>query len=129
MAQTEARSLGERWQNNTMSSAYRDTSGMGRRGCSCCSTPSSMACLISLPSVSTARMNSCGDRGSPCRSPRRCQIGGPGSPLSNTIVLAVESRIASRSRNCVPKPYWCRTSNKNGQEIVSKDFARSSFSQ
>lgn len=116
------------WQNRTTSSAYREITGIDHRGCTCCRMPEVAACLIKRPKVSITRMKSWGDSGSPCRRPRRCCIGGPGTPLIRIFVLVMESNTARESRNRLPKPYSRRTSNKKGHEMVSKAFAMSSLS-
>jgi hypothetical protein len=56
------------------------------------------------PDQWAASTKSCGDSGSPWRRLRRCQIGGLGSPLINTWVLAELRRSASQSKNLSLKP-------------------------
>nr|XP_051211120.1 uncharacterized protein LOC127328565 [Lolium perenne] len=70
-------------QNSTTSSAYSENAGMRRRGCSWCRMPALIARWTRRPRASTPRTKSCGERGSPCRNPLRCQMGGPGSRSSS----------------------------------------------
>lgn len=121
-------SPGEGWQSRITSSAYREITGMVRRGWSCCSTRGSTARRKSRPSVSTAKTKSCGDTGSPLRSPHRCQNVGPGVPFKRTLVLADDNRRAIQSRKRLPKMWRRKTSKRNVHETESKARAKSSLS-
>ena len=75
------------------------------------------------------RMKSIGDKGSPCLRPRRCTIFSPGEPFSSTCVEEVAKSPLIISRQIGPKPRFCNTSSKKGQETVSKALVISSFNK
>lgn len=83
----------------------------------------SSALANTLLSLLIKSMNNIGDKGSPYLRPRRCQIGGPGSPWSITQVLAVDNRMATSSLNLGPNPAFCSTSNSSAQETESNALA------
>jgi hypothetical protein len=112
-------------QNRITSSAYIKILGIARRGCSGASTPAAVAAETSLPSTSTTSTNVMGESGSPCRSPWRCQIGGPGSPFSKILVLAEDKRIAIQAHHLSLNPYARSISKMNGQATESNAFVRS----
>jgi hypothetical protein len=78
-------------------------------------------------SGSIAIMNSRGDSGSPCLSPRRCCIGFPASPLSKILEVVVLYRIDIRSCQRWPKPNCSKTSNMYSHRTLSNALAMSSF--
>jgi hypothetical protein len=84
------------------------------------SKPCRAACNSRRCKTSMSRMNSIGDNGSPCRSPRAFQMTRPSSPLSRTRVDAVEMRIEIQSLQRHPKPMPCNTCSRNAHAAVSK---------
>uniref|UniRef100_A0A0A8Y901 Uncharacterized protein n=1 Tax=Arundo donax TaxID=35708 RepID=A0A0A8Y901_ARUDO len=72
-------------------------------------------------------MNNIGESGSPCRSPRRCQIYSSRSSLRSALVDAEERSSHTMLYQERPKPRWRRTSRRNGQGTESKAFEMSSF--
>lgn len=112
--------------NNTTSSAYNEIL--------CCkglwdndsSSPSS-ALATRCPSTSITNIKSIGDRGSPCLSPLLCRMVFPGIPLRSTWVDEVASKPLRTSLQICPKPSFCNTSKRKGQETESKALVMSSL--
>jgi hypothetical protein len=75
------------------------------------------------------RINSMGDKGSPCRRPLWCRMYSPGSPLTRIRVEEVQSSRLIRLHQIRPKPKCCNMSSKNGQDIESKALEISNFSR
>jgi len=73
------------------------------------------------------RIKSTGDKGSPCLSPRLCSILSPGEPLSKIWVEEVARSPLTISHQIGPKPRFCITSNKKGQDTESNALVISSF--
>jgi hypothetical protein len=88
----------------------------------CCVAMSSIFCNGSI-----TKMNSMGDKWSPCRSPRVCLIGLPGSPLSNIPELVVLQIRAIMSLHLGSKPTLSMTSSKYSQRTLSNAFMISSL--
>ena len=74
------------------------------------SAPSLVAKSNSRWSGSIARMNSIGDKGSPCRSPVLCLNHCPRPPFSRTEVEADERSVETHALHFCPKPNLERVS-------------------
>lgn len=81
--------------------------------------PSSLALVNNLLRVLITNMDNMGDSWSPCRNPLRCHICGPGSPLSITLVLLKNSKMATHSWKRGPKLILHSTSKSNAQDTES----------
>jgi hypothetical protein len=77
--------------------------------------------------TSITRMNSIGERGSPCRNPRWWEMGLPGIPFKSTWVEEDVRRPLNMSLQILPKPSFSRTSNRKIHETESKALEMSSF--
>jgi len=99
--------------NNATSSAYREIRCPSLPLVNGCNKPSPYALVNRLFKTSMTKINSIGDRGSPCRRPRWCPITSPGSPLTKILVDAVVSRRETKLHQAVPKPKCCKISNRN----------------
>ena len=74
-------------------------------------------------------MNRAGESGSPCRTPRAKDRGGPRPPLSRIDMVAVRRMAEIQPRHLLPKPSCARTLNRNSQDKVSKAFVISILSR
>jgi hypothetical protein len=74
-----------------------------------------------------ARMKSNGERGSPCRKPRRCKIGSPSMPLRSTLELDVDRMMEIQLHQRELNPRARKASRRYGQETVSNAFSTSSL--
>jgi len=99
--------------NNATSSAYREIRCPSLPLVNGCNKPSPYALVNRLFKTSMTKINSIGDRGSPCRRSRWCPITSPGSPLTKILVDAVVSRQETKLHQAVPKPKCCKISNRN----------------
>ena len=88
------RSLRSGFTKIAASSAYIEILKRATRPCSLCKSLRSVAFESSRCRGSNARMNSRGERGSPCRSPRSCRMGSVGKPLTRILEVEVE-RVAA----------------------------------
>lgn len=68
--------------------------------------------------TSMAKTKNIGDRGSPWRRPRPCQMGQPGRPFSKIRVDEEKNMMQSQGRHLGPKPFRLRTSKRNGHEFL-----------
>ena len=79
-------------------------------------------------SPSAASRNKYGESGSPCRKPRRCSMGRPGTPLRRQADDEVDSSRATQSLQRAGKPIFSSSSKMYSHDTLSKAFAISNFS-
>ena len=113
--------------NSTTSSAYMESLHLTLASSKSCNKPLSSANLKRLLRTSITKTNSIGERGSPWRSPLRCIIIFPGTPLSITWVEEVNKILEIRLRHLIPKPRWDNTSRRKAQDTESKALEISNF--
>jgi len=70
---------------------------------------------------------SIGDKGSPYHRPRAWERRRPSRPLTSTLVLAEDSKMAIKSVQHCGKPMWRSSSSTNGHDTESNAFAISTF--
>jgi hypothetical protein len=91
------------------------------------SNPSWVAFSRNFCSGSMVRMNSIGDSGSPCRSPRPCLIGFLGSPLRRILDEVWLHISAIMLRHRCPNPTCSMNSKRYSHHTLSKALAMSSL--
>jgi hypothetical protein len=87
----------------------------------------SSAFLIMALRASITRRNNIGDKGSPWRNRRACQIFRVRHPFTVAQVLAVVRREATQSSQIARKPIWSSSSWKKAHTIELKAHEMSTF--
>jgi hypothetical protein len=107
----------------TKLSAYKEVQYSIRSDGKGCSSPQALAQRIRPLRDSITNRKIMGGTGSPYHRPLPWHILSPSTPLSNTLVLAVESRCDTQFIHRAGKPTCYKTSSKNNQATKSKAWA------
>jgi hypothetical protein len=120
-------SASEGLMNMMRSSAYSDAQWRMALRCKGWRSDQSSAFLIMALRASITRRNNIGDKRSPWRNRRACQIFGVRHPFTVAQVLAVVRREATQSSQIARKPIWSSSSWRKGHTIELKAHEMSTF--